>query len=194
MLVSLILGGSLLSHLPNSFWKYPRITIAAGSGHRGGGSSQESMGEKKFEVRNGYYCPSYYDYEDWGVFFLRVNEFNDKKVDWKNYTIIGSTTNGKKYHVVSISAGKANTGKANHLYCPVEKDVITLCYNDAAGNVYKTILTVNDPRVPCLFYRSNNKNRKELVELWLQLNKEKEKHEMIFDVENPDKYTEKKKK
>jgi hypothetical protein len=153
----------------------PRVNLSGLKSHSGIAESRVSYDGRVFSVANDYYCPAYFDYEDWGVCELAVTDITEIKNPASRVTITYSanTRKGEMY----IYIGKK---EIPYFY---DKERITLCYNSPSGNVYKTTLSVDDPRVPCLFYDSKNKNRHELVELWLQLNKEKDKHEKIFDAE-----------
>ena len=168
VIVCLIFYAGLLSGC-----KPPRISMSTGSGLLGRGDSHETVNGKEYNVSNSYFCPAYYDYEDWGIVVLTVADVADE-MEFRPYGIAG--TNSRSQSIDLLIGGK-------NIACQYEKNFVTVCYNDESGNCYRTRLEMNDPRVACLFYNSDNKNRTELVDLWHQLNKEKEKHTVIFEVQ-----------
>ena len=153
--------------------KPPRLSMSGGSGLLGTASSRETVNEKEYFVRNTHYRPAYFEYEDWGIVVLAVVDVTDGEPDVKPYHITGTVTSK---HIIQI-----NVKSIEDITCQWEKDCFIVCYNDESGNCYKARLEMDDPRAACLFYRSDNKKRKELVDLWHQLNKEKDNHTIIFE-------------
>ena len=152
--------------------KPPRISMSTGSGLLGRGDSHETVNGRKYYVVNKYFCPAYYDDEDWGVVVLIVADVTDHEMEFEPYGL--TSTNSRSQIVNLYIAGKTAP-------YPYEKNAVTVYYNDESGNCYRARLEMNDPKSACLFYRSDNKNRAELVDLWHQLNKEKDKHTIIFE-------------
>ncbi len=143
-------------------------------------SSWEVFQGRRYFVENIHFRPKYYDGEDWGVAFLHVVDVTEPLEDVVPYHML-KTIIARKQIVVELRISPKRYTAGKNLICPYEQGDVTLCYNDESGNVYRTTLAENNPRAACLFYDSKNKNRKELIELWQQLNKEKDKHEKIFD-------------
>ncbi len=97
-----------------------------------------------------------YEYKDWGIVILTVVDISSKVQDFRLNSL--SSGDGHKLCAsVRVSKDYKPDGPSNKVYFKYEKDVVTICYNDESGNVYKTTLPENDPRVPCLFYDSKNK-------------------------------------
>jgi len=153
--------------------KPPRLSFVDDPGRLAKYSSREMVNGREYYVINNYFCPAYYNYEDWGIVVLTVADVADE-MEFRPYGIAG--TNSRSQSIDLLIGGK-------NIACQYEKNFVTVCYNDESGNCYRTRLEMNDPRVACLFYNSDNKNRTELVDLWHQLNKEKEKHTVIFEVQ-----------
>ena len=164
--------------------KPPRLSMSGNSGRLAGGDSREKINGREYFVRNRYYCPAYYNYEDWGIVVLAVADVTDRTVfssieravDWKTgfqpYSING--TNTREQTADLLVAGKKIT--LQH-----EKDVVIVCYNDESGNCYSTRLEMDDPRIACLFYGPGHKKRTEIIDLWYQLNEEKDNHTILFE-------------
>ncbi len=152
--------------------KPSRFSLHSGSGRLASARSQESFHKRYYFVRNSHFQPQYYNYEDWGIAVLFVKKIEAGEEVLGSYGIAGTDSREGR---ITLSRTKNTTSSW-------EQGKVTVCYNDESGNVYKTTLAEDDPRVPCLFYDSKNKKREELIELWQQLNKEKDKHEKIFDV------------
>ncbi len=153
--ILMILAGILTD--PPPLGKMPRGVSMVGPNHKAllsASRSQETFLGKTYLVRSSHFRPEYFSYKDWGAIVLYVKEISDGEDVYGAYGI-GSTNDRKG--CITISGAKSTL-------VTYTKNLITLCYNDALGSVYKTTLPVGDPRVPCLFYDSKNKNRKELVE------------------------------
>jgi len=184
---SIIYIGSLIfCGVISSGCKPPRLFNMSSSPSKSHWSeSREIVNEREYYVRNGWFCPAYYDYEDWGIVVLAVADVTDREVvfrpsnevvDWKTkfqpYRIAGTNTSKQSVDICVI--GKTVT-------CQYEKDVVIVCYNDESGNCYSTRLEMDDPRVACLFYGSGHKKRTEIIDLWYQLNEKKDEHTIIFE-------------
>ena len=154
--------------------KPPRISISGNSGKLGTGYSHETINGKGYCVLNDYFCPAYYDGEDWGIVVLAVADITDRETEFTPYRI--TSTDRHSQSVDLLIVGKNVT-------CQYEKNFVVVCYNDESGNCYRTRLEMNDPKIACLFYSSDDKNRKEIVDLWHQLNKEKHDHSIVFEAQ-----------
>ncbi len=152
----------------------PRISISGQEGRLDVFTSLELVDDENYNVTNEFFCPEYYKDTDWGIVVLAVSQLKEQHVS--PIRISSNFAEGEYWSRLHVNNEKT-------VECPFEKDLITLCYNDEAGNVYKMTMPVDDPRTKCLFYDSNSKKRAELIERWLELNKENDTHEMIFDVE-----------
>jgi len=164
--------------------KPPRISMSGMPGRLSGGYSQEIVNGKEYYVSNSYFCPAYYDYEDWGIVVLSVADITDRKVVLSVADVVDWKTEFQPYHITSTNSRSQSIDLligGKNVPCQYEKNFVVVCYNDESGNCYRARLEMNDPKSACLFYRSDNKNRAELVDLWQQLNKEKDKHTVIFE-------------
>ena len=144
--------------------------MSGGPARLDGGYSREMVNGKEYFVSNSHFCPAYYDGEDWGIVVLAVT---NQETNFKPYYINSTNTRSQSVNIQTVGE--------TFVY-RYEKNFVTVCYNDESGNCYCARLEMNDPKIACLFYRSNNKNRTELIDLWYQLNKEKDNHSIIFEV------------
>jgi len=150
----------------------PLFNMSSSPGRLARHSSCEIVKEREYYVMNNYFCPTYYDYEDWGIVVLAVADITDRETEFKPYYI--NSTNSRSQFVNIQTIGKT-------VKCEYEKDVVIVCYNDESGNCYSIRLEMSDPRIACLFYHSNHKKRTEIIDLWYQLNEEKDKHTILFE-------------
>ena len=120
------------------------------------GYSHETISGREYVISNSYFCPAYYDGEDWGIVALAVADITDRKTEFEPYHITSTDTHSQSIDL--LIGGKNVT-------CQYEKNFVVVCYNDEAGNCYRTRLEMNDPKIACLFYSSKNKNRTEIVDL-----------------------------
>jgi len=165
--------------------KPPRLFNMSGSpGRSDGGTSREVVNGREYYVGNNWYCPAFYDYEDWGIVVLAVADVTDRKVVFRLPSeVVDWKTEFQPYRITSVNTCEQNVNiyTVKTITCQYEKDVIIVCYNDESGNCYSTRLEMDDPRIACLFYGAGHKKRTEIVDLWYQLNEKKDEHTIIFE-------------
>ncbi|MCL2347201.1 MAG: hypothetical protein FWC50_02955 [Planctomycetaceae bacterium] len=147
--------------------------------------SREMVNGREYYVLNEYFCPAYYNGEGWGIVVLAVADVTDRKVVSAANDVVDWKTEFQPYRITSTNSFAQSVDlliDGKNVTCQYEKNFVTVCYNDESGNCYRTRLEMSDPRIACLFYRSDNKNRTELIDLWHQLNKEKDNHSIIFKI------------
>ena len=162
----------------------PLFNMSGSPGRLDGGYSRETVNGREYYVSNSYFCPAYFDGEDWGIVVLAVADVTDREVLSSITRDVNWATEFQPYHITSTNTSKQTVDLligGKNVTCQYEKDVVIVCYNDESGNCYSARLEMDDPRVACLFYGSGHKKRTEIIDLWYQLNEEKDKHTILFE-------------